>query len=258
MHFATLAALGLLAGALIGATGVGAGSLMTPMLIGIFRLPLPLAIGTDLWFAAITKCGGALAHWRHGHIERAVVLRMLAGSLPASVFTLLLLHLLGLDRASFHVLGTALGVALLLTAVLIAGRAACAAWAQRLQGRLSAATRGRLDTLLGALLGVLVTLSSVGAGAIGSSCIALLHPRLPARRLVGTDIAHAVPLTLLAGCGHALLGHVQWQVLGGLLLGSMPGIWLGARLSRLLPERLTRALLALTLAGAGWRLLVLA
>jgi uncharacterized membrane protein YfcA len=255
MHFALLVVLGLLAGALIGATGVGAGSLMTPMLIGLFRLPLPLAIGTDLWFAAITKSGGALAHWRHGNVDAGVVRRMLAGSLPASVFTLLAMHALGLDKSSLHVLATALGVALLLTAVLIASRGACAALAERMQARCSASTRGRLDVLLGGVLGVLVTLSSVGAGAIGSTCIAMLHPRLPARRLVGTDIAHAVPLTLLAGIGHAALGNVQWQVVGGLLLGSVPGIWLGARVSRMLPERLARGLLSATLLVAGLRLL---
>ena len=242
MQFATLAALGLLAGALIGATGVGAGSLMTPMLIGVFRLPLPAAIGTDLWFAGITKAGGALAHWRHGQVERGVVLRMLLGSLPASALTLLAMHALGLDKTSLRVLGTALGVALLLTALLVACRGPCLALAQLLQQRLSPASRERLDLALGGLLGVLVTLSSVGAGAIGSTCIAVLHPRLPARRLVGTDIAHAVPLTLLAGVGHAALGDVRWPVLGALLVGSVPGIWLGARASRMLPERVSRAL----------------
>lgn len=256
MQFATLAALGLFAGILIGATGVGAGSLMTPMLIGLFRLPLPAAIGTDLWFAAITKSGGALAHWRHGQVERGVVLRMLAGSLPASLLTLLGMHALGLDKSAFRLLGTSLGVALLLTALLIALRGLCAAWAQRLQARLSARLRARLDMLLGGLLGVLVTLSSVGAGAIGSTCIAMLHPRLPARRLVGTDIAHAVPLTLLAGIGHAALGDVRWHVLAALLVGSVPGIWLGARLCRVLPERVARGLLATTLLAAGLRLLV--
>ncbi len=255
MQFATLAALGLLAGALIGATGVGAGSLMTPMLIGVFRLPLPAAIGTDLWFAGITKAGGALAHWRHGQVERRVVLRMLLGSLPASALTLLAMHALGLDKTSLRVLGTALGVALLLTALLVACRGPCLALAQRLQQRLSPASRERLDLALGGLLGVLVTLSSVGAGAIGSTCIAVLHPRLPARRLVGTDIAHAVPLTLLAGVGHAALGDVRWPVLGALLVGSVPGIWLGARASRMLPERVSRALLSATLLVAGVRLL---
>jgi uncharacterized membrane protein YfcA len=255
MLFPTLVLLGLLTGALIGATGVGAGSLMTPMLIGVFRLPLPLAIGTDLCFAALTKLGGALAHWRQGHVDRALLARMLLGSLPACALTLLAMHQLGWARAGQGVLRTALGVALLLTAAMIAGRGVWGRIALRAGRRIPGAARDSLTVALGCVLGVLVTLSSVGAGAIGSTLIALLHPRLRARRLVGTDIAHAVPLSLLAGAGHAWMGHVDWRVLAALLLGSLPGIWLGARASAWLPERITRALLAATLLGAGLRML---
>lgn len=255
MLFPTLVLLGLLTGALIGATGVGAGSLMTPMLIGVFRLPLPVAIGTDLCFAALTKFGGAVVHWRQGHVDRALLRRMLLGSLPACLGTLLAMHALGRARSGHGVLGTALGVALLLTAVMIAGRGAWSRFALRAGRRVPAGLRDVLTVVLGALLGVLVTLSSVGAGAIGSTLIALLHPRLRARRLVGTDIAHAVPLSLLAGAGHAWLGHVDLRVLAALLLGSLPGIWLGARASAWLPERVTRGLLATVLLGAGLRML---
>ncbi len=255
MLFPTLVLLGLLTGALIGATGVGAGSLMTPMLIGVFRLPLPLAIGTDLCFAALTKLGGALAHWRQGHVDRALLARMSLGSLPACAGTLLAMHQLGWARAGQGVVRTALGVALLLTAAMIAGRGAWGRIALRAGRRIPVAARRALTVALGGALGVLVTLSSVGAGAIGSTLIALLHPRLRARRLVGTDIAHAVPLSLLAGAGHAWMGHVDWRVLAALLLGSLPGIWLGARASAWLPERITRTLLAATLLGAGLRML---
>ena len=255
MLFPTLVLLGLLTGALIGATGVGAGSLMTPMLLGVFRLPLPVAIGTDLCFAAVTKLGGAVAHARQGHVDRAVLARMLLGSLPACLATLVAMHALGWARAGHGVLGTALGVALVLTAAMIAGRNRWSRFALRAGRRVPARLRDALTVVLGVLLGVLVTLSSVGAGAIGSTLIALLYPRLRARRLVGTDIAHAVPLSLVAGAGHAWLGHVDLRVLAALLLGSLPGIWLGARASAWLPERLARGLLATVLLGAGLRML---
>lgn len=255
MSLPLLALLGLFAGALIGATGVGAGSLMTPLLIGLFRLPLPVAIGTDLWFAALTKAGGAVAHLRAGHVERRIVLRMLLGSLPACLGTLLAMRLLGLERHGLGVLASALGAALLLTAALVAAPGWWRRLALRLQRRITPARRGALTVALGGVLGVLVTLSSVGAGAIGSSVITLLHPRLRPRSLVGSDIAHAVPLTLLAAVGHAALGHVDWRVLGALLVGSLPGIWLGAHASRWLPEHCTRALLAAALVAAGLRLI---
>jgi len=102
---------------------------------------------------------------------------------------------------------------------------------------------------------VLVTLSSIGAGAIGATLILLLYPRLEARRLVGTDIAHAVPLTLVAGIGHATMGHVDWSLLLALLVGSIPGIWLGAQLTRKMPDRLVRALLCVSLVTAGLKVI---
>ena len=247
--------LGLAAGALIGATGVGAGSLMTPLLLAVFRLDLPVAIGTDLWFAALTKFSGAVAHQRHGHVDRGIAGLMLAGSLPAALVTLAAMHVSGAGKAWFGVLSLALGVALLLTAAAVMSRGFWQRLALRLETRLPPARKPGLTIALGALLGVLVTLSSVGAGAIGSLCILLLYPRLPTRQLVGTDIAHAVPLTLVAGIGHAALGHVDGPLLLALLLGSVPGIWLGAQLIRFLPERMTRVLLSATLAFAGFKII---
>lgn len=242
---------GFAAGVLIGSTGVGAGSLMTPLLLGAFRLDLPVAIGTDLWFAALTKITGAAAHHRHGHVDWRIAALMLAGSLPAALVTLGVMHAAGIGRAGYGALGVALGVALLLTAAAVASRHFWQAFALRLDGRIPEARKPVFTVVLGAALGVLVTLSSVGAGAIGSTVILLLYPRLSAKRLVGTDIAHAVPLTLVAGIGHAALGHVDWPLVFALLLGSVPGIWLGARLTRVLPERLTRILLSATLFLAG-------
>ncbi|MDD4868838.1 MAG: sulfite exporter TauE/SafE family protein [Mycobacterium sp.] len=246
---------GLAAGVLIGSTGVGAGALMTPLLLGAFRLDVPVAIGTDLWFAALTKGAGAVAHHRQGHVDWRICGLMLAGSLPAALATLGAMHGAGIGRGWYSALGIALGIALLLTAAAIASRQFWHAFALRIEGRLPESLRPALTVALGAALGVLVTLSSVGAGAVGSTVILLLYPRLSAKRLVGTDIAHAVPLTLVAGIGHAALGHVDWPLVFALLLGSVPGIWLGARLTRVLPERLTRVLLSAALLLAGLKII---
>jgi uncharacterized membrane protein YfcA len=238
-------------GAIVGMTGVGGGSLMTPLLIGAFKLNPAVAIGTDLWFAALTKAGGAVAHARHGHVDRDITLRLLAGSLPAALLTIGAMHTTGITKAWAGVLTLALGVALLLTALVIANRSAWQRLGLKLEAWLPARHKPALTMTAGALLGVLVTLSSIGAGALGAALILLLHPQLPAQRLVGTDIAHAVPLTLVAGIGHATLGHVDIGLLAALLVGSLPGIWLGARLTRHLPERLVRTLLCAALVTAG-------
>ncbi len=238
-------------GVIVGLTGVGGGSLMTPLLIGAFKLNPAVAIGTDLWFAAITKSGGALAHHRHGHVDYRITALLLAGSVPASIATIGWMHWVGLSKAGMATLTWSLGIALLLTAVTVAYRKAWHAVGMRLEVWLPERRKHAATVLSGVALGVLVSLSSVGAGAIGATLILLLYPRLPAHRLVGTDIAHAVPLTLVAGIGHASLGHVDWQLLLALLIGSLPGIWLGARLTKAMPERLVRTLLCVSLVTAG-------
>ncbi len=242
-------------GAIVGMTGVGGGSLMTPLLIGAFKLHPAVAIGTDLWFAAVTKSGGAWAHLRHGHVDLRITGRLLAGSLPAAVATLALMHWSGISSAWSATLSLALGLALILTAVTVAYRCAWLALGLRLERLLPPERQQGLTVAAGVLLGVLVSLSSIGAGAIGATLILLLYPRLPTPRLVGTDIAHAVPLTLVAGIGHAMLGHVNWPLLGMLLIGSLPGIWLGARLTKSLPERLVRTLLCVSLLAAGLKVI---
>ena len=242
-------------GAIVGMTGVGGGSLMTPLLIGVFRLSPAVAIGTDLFFAAITKSGGAWAHARHGHVDKKIVLRLLSGSLPAAVATILAMHFTGITKAWAGTLTVALGIALLVTAVTVAYRSAWHGLGLKLQRWLPESRKPAITVAAGALLGVLVSLSSVGAGAIGVTLILLLYPRLSTQRVVGTDIAHAVPLTLVAGVGHATLGNVDWALLGTLLVGSLPGIWLGANLTKLLPERLIRALLCVSLVTAGLKVI---
>ena len=242
-------------GAIVGMTGVGGGSLMTPLLIQFFKLHPAVAIGTDLWFAAITKSGGAWAHHRHGHVDYRIAGLMLAGSIPAAVATIALMYFTGITKGWASALTVALGIALLLTAVVVLYRQAWQALGIRLERWLPAHRKAGLTVAAGVLLGVLVTLSSIGAGALGATLILVLYPRLSAQRLVGTDIAHAVPLTLVAGIGHAALGHVDWTLLVALLAGSLPGIWLGAQLTRTMPERLVRALLCVSLLTAGLKVL---
>ena len=242
-------------GAIVGMTGVGGGSLMTPLLMGVFKLHPAVAIGTDLWFAAVTKTGGAVAHHRHGHVDHRITGLLLAGSIPAALATIGLMHATGITKQWAGTLTFALGIALLLTAVTVAYRQAWLAVGLRLERWIPGSRKPLFTLLCGLLLGVLVSLSSIGAGAIGATLILLLYPRLPAHRLVGTDIAHAVPLTLVAGIGHATLGHVDWGLLAALLVGSLPGIWLGARLTKSMPERLVRALLSAALVTAGLKVI---
>ncbi len=242
---------GFAVGAIVGLTGVGGGSLMTPLLLGVFKLHPALAIGTDLAFAGLTKVGGAWAHQRQGHVDRRVVGLLLAGSLPAAMATLAVMAATDLDKTSTGAMTFTLGVALLLTAVTVAWRRAWHQLGVRLQRWVPPHRQAPLTVASGMLLGVVVTLTSIGAGAIGATLILLLHPRLPAQQVVGTDIAHAVPLTLVAAAGHAWLGHVDYALLAALLVGSLPGIWLGARLTTLIPERFVRALLCTSLVTAG-------
>jgi uncharacterized membrane protein YfcA len=246
---------GFAVGAIVGMTGVGGGSLMTPLLIGVFKLHPALAIGTDLWFAALTKTGGAVAHARHGHVDWRITRLLLLGSLPAALATIGLMHATGITKGWASALTLSLGIALLLTAVVVAYKQAWIRVGLKLERWLPESRKPALTIASGALLGVLVTLSSIGAGALGATLILLVYPRLPAQRLVGTDIAHAVPLTLVAGIGHATLGHVDWALLAALLVGSLPGIWLGAQMTRRMPERLVRGLLCVSLVTAGLKVI---
>jgi uncharacterized membrane protein YfcA len=242
-------------GAIVGMTGVGGGSLMTPLLMGVFGLAPAVAIGTDLWFAGLTKAGGSWAHHRLGHVDYHITKLLLLGSLPATVATIALMHLTGITKAWSGALTFALGIALLLTAVSVAYKRVWNAVGLRLEKWLPPARRDALTIASGVLLGVLVSLSSIGAGAIGATLLLLLYPRMGAHRIVGTDIAHAVPLTLVAGVGHATLGNVEWALLAALLVGSLPGIWIGAKLTRAMPEGLVRGVLCVSLVGAGIKVL---
>jgi uncharacterized membrane protein YfcA len=251
--FAILGGFGV--GAIVGMTGVGGGSLMTPLLLTVFKLHPAIAIGTDLWFAGITKAAGSAAHHHAGHVRWDITSRLLAGSIPASLAMIGLMHLTGLTKGWASALTFSLGIALLLTAVTVAYKQTWQAVGLRLERWLAPARQPALTVAAGALLGALVSLSSIGAGAIGAALIMLLYPRLPSHRVVGTDIAHAVPLTLVAGIGHATLGHVDWTLLVALLVGGIPGIWLGSHVTRRMPEKLVRALLCLALVSAGLKVI---
>ena len=245
---------GFLVGALVGVTGVGGGSLMTPLLVLVFGISPTVAVGTDLLYAGITKSGGVWMHARRGGVAWALVGRLASGSVPASLITLAAFHWLAFDPKQLSALmSTTLGFALVLTAVALLFKEKLLRWS-RARRTTSARPAPWMVVAAGALLGALVTVSSVGAGALGVAALMLLSPGLAASRLVGTDIAHAVPLTLVAGLGHAAGGSVDWGLLGSLVVGSLPGIALGSSLSHKLPEPLLRKLLALMLALIGGRL----
>jgi uncharacterized protein len=247
---------GFLVGALVGLTGVGGGSLMTPLLILIFGIQPITAVGTDLLYAAVTKSGGTLVHHRGGTIDWQITRRLATGSVPAAIVTLILLYKLGVrSGASPPAITIVLACALILTAI-------CVVWHRQLRrlaligGSASDCSRTAIWTIgAGIILGVLVTLSSVGAGAIGMTALVLLYPGTPIARLVGSDIAHAVPLTLVAGIGHWLLGSVNWLILLLLLLGSLPGIYIGSYFAARVPEKILRPVLAATLLLVGVRML---
>jgi uncharacterized protein len=238
-------------GAIVGLTGVGGGSLMTPLLLSVFKLSPAVAIGTDLWFAAVTKTAGSLSHHQAGHVQWRITRLLLAGSIPASIATIVLMHFTGVTKGWASALTFSLGIALLLTAVTVAYKRVWLQVGLRLERWLPERRKVWLTVLCGLILGVLVSLSSIGAGAIGATLILMLYPRLESRQIVGTDIAHAVPLTLVAGIGHATLGHIDWALLGALLIGSIPGIWIGSQLTRKMPDTLVRTLLCIALVSAG-------
>ena len=241
---------GAIVGFTVGLTGVGGGSLMTPILLAL-GVPLHTAVGTDLLFAAITKSSGAMAHSRQRTVRWPLVLSLASGSIPATLATILVLRYLFDSPDEYAgVITTTLGLCLILTSVAIVfkGKLAALAAGKRLvsERRIQAFT-----PLMGAMLGVLVTLSSVGAGAIGTALLLILFPRLGTTEVIGTGIACAVPLTLVAGLGHIYLGNVDFGLLLALLAGSVPSIAIGARLGKRAPEEFIRPLLATMLCGVG-------
>ena len=247
---------GFVVGTIVGMTGVGGGSLMTPLLVLLFGIHPATAVGTDLLYAAITKAGGTITHSLKGTVDWKVTGRLAAGSIPAAAITLYLVSQFapgGIGGAS-GTISFALGIALVLTALALIFRRKLQDFAQR-HATLSERQTAVLTVITGAILGVLVSISSVGAGALGVTALILLYPRMSTVRIVGSDIAHAVPLTAVAGMGHWILGSVDWSLLLALLLGSLPGITLGSHLSVKVPDRVLRPLLATLLVVIGGKLI---
>src|SRR5581483_8899262 len=250
---------GFLVGLVVGFTGVGGGSLMTPLLVFAFGIAPTTAVVTDLLFACATKTAGVAVHGARGSVDWLVLRRLSLGSLPAAAATLLLLYAFPVGKSLSSLIIPALGVALVLTSLAMLlqqrlhrlGRHFRTTMPERFKGAQPA-----LTVAAGAVLGFLVTLTSVGAGALGVVMLVYLYPfRLTPPKLVGTDIAHAIPLTLVAGLGHLTLGNVDFGLLGSLLLGSIPGIVIGSRLSTRLNHNYVRSAVALMLIFVGGRIL---
>jgi hypothetical protein len=255
---------GFAVGLLVGVTGVGGGSLMTPLLVFLFNFNPAVAVGTDLLFAAITKTGGVwVHHGKHGSVDWRIVGWLALGSLPFAIATLFMLkYLNSIGKETTGAITYSLGIALILTSCALFVRSALLHNAEKLgkiddeHSNLENAARFKhleipATVLIGAVLGVLVTLSSVGAGALGTVALLFLYPRMTTLKIVGTDLAHAIPLTAIAGIGHWTLGNVDFVLLGSLLIGSLPGIWIGSHLSAKIPEKILRPVLATVLLLIG-------
>lgn len=245
---------GFVVGLLVGLTGVGGGSLMTPILLIFFNVKAAVAVGTDLLYASITKSVGIFAHGRLGNIDWKIVSLLAFGSIPSSILTVFYLKDLNIaSDAAVSNIKFWLGIALLLTSLSVLFRNQLAQLSKTGEWINPRYTPG-LTVILGIILGFLVTLTSVGAGALGVTALLILYPKIPITRIIGSDVAHAVPLTLVAGLGHASLGTVDYTLLGTLLIGSIPGIWIGSHLSSKVAEHWVRTLLALILVYVGQKL----
>jgi uncharacterized membrane protein YfcA len=252
----TYIAAGFFVGVLVGLTGVGGGSLMTPFLTLLFGINPTVAVGTDLAFAAATKTVGTIVHRYTNTVHWNIVKLLCIGALPAAIAATLALRMIGPMAPEISVfIRHAIAFSVLLTAVAIIFRGRMQAWVTRHPERqLKGRSLGMATITAGAVIGALVTVSSIGAGAIGATVLVLLYPRLTPAEVAGTDIACAVPLTAIAALGHWWLGTINWALLGMLLLGSLPGITIGSLVARAIPEKFLRLLLATTLTGVAAKL----
>jgi uncharacterized membrane protein YfcA len=243
-------------GFLVGMTGVGGGALMTPLLILVFGTHPVTAVGTDLLYAAATKTAGSAVHGFARTVDWKIVALLALGSVPVSVLSLIVLsHLEIRSGAAGQLVATTLACALIVSALVLILRTRMITIYAKWVGELSPSQTAVGTVVMGAVLGFLVSVSSVGAGALGVTGLVLLYPRMPASRIVGTDIVHAVPLTLVAGVGYWFLGAIDWRLLGVLLIGSLPGIALGSYFSAQIPEPVLRIALSATLILVASRLL---
>jgi uncharacterized membrane protein YfcA len=249
---------GFAVGLIVGVTGVGGGSLMTPLLVLFFGVSPATAVGTDLLYASLTKSVGGWVHSRNGSVDWKVVGLLSLGSFPAALVTIALLKFLALDEKTLRGLVTGvLSVALLATATALLLKEQIKKLARRRDGSVYELHHRYLPAatiVTGVVVGSLVTISSIGAGVLGTVALLFLYPRMSPVKVVGTDIVHAVPLTAVAGMGHMALGTVDFVLLGSLLLGSLPGIYIGSHLSAKVPEKVLRPLLATMLLIIGLKM----
>ncbi len=229
---------------------------MTPLLL-LFGFPAHIAIGTDLLYAALTKASGVLVHHRQKSVDWKLVKLLCVGSIPATLLTIFLLKYLfaGSDHYS-PILSTCLGFMLTLTALVLIFSNKLNKLQFQSKAKLTGNRLKYFTVFMGMALGVLVTLSSVGAGALGTAILLLLYPALVSVRVVGTELAHAVPLTLVAGIGHIWLGNVDFNLLAALMVGSLPAIYVGTKIGKYLPENIMRMILATILLVLGVRYLL--
>jgi uncharacterized membrane protein YfcA len=240
----------------VGLTGVGGGALMTPLLILLFGIHPSTAVGTDLLYAGVTKTAGTVVHNLGKTVDWKIVGRLAAGSIPATVLIVLMFYLLGMQgKFTGAVIQTSIGAIVLVTALALIFRTQIVRYYGHHVRKLSPATTRNLTVLIGFILGVMVSLTSVGAGVIGVTALIMLYPDLPTPRIVGSDIAHAVPLALIAGSGYMIAGAVDFAVMGSLLIGSIPGIVIGSLFVPRMYDLALRLLLAAVLIFAGSKLL---
>jgi len=252
--------IGFIVGFIIGMTGVGGGSLMTPILVLGFHIQPAVAVGTDLLYAAITKSGGVLVHQKHGNIQWKILKLLFMGSIPASLCSILIIKKLDSSGVNYdNLIMSTLSISLILTGLFLISRNQL----HKLSTNENSASikilhrkfRKPITIFAGALIGTLVTISSVGAGVIGAAFLFFLYPRYKAIKIVATDLAHAIPITAIAGMGYAHIGTVDYILLGNLIIGSLPGIFLGSKFGMFLSDKIMRQILAFMLLAIGITLL---
>jgi uncharacterized protein len=252
--------IGFFVGFIIGMTGVGGGSLMTPILVLGFGIQPAIAVGTDLLYAAITKSGGVLVHHKHGNIQWKILSLLFIGSIPASIFSIFIIKYLDNSGINYdNLIMKTLSIALILTGLFLISRNQLHKLSSEEKFTsiklLHRKFRKPITIFAGVLIGVLVTITSVGAGVIGAAFLFFLYPKYKAVKIVATDLAHAIPITAIAGLGHAHIGTVDFILLGSLVIGSLPGIYLGSHFGNFLPDKIMRPILACMLLAIGIRLL---
>lgn len=250
---------GLVVGFVVGLTGMGGGALMTPILVIVFRVHPLAAIGSDLVASLFMKPVGGAVHWRRGNVEKPIAKWLLVGSIPTAFGGVFVVRLFGAGQELQSRVQIALGAALLLASIGIIGKSYLDARRQRRldSSAAPAAIKARpaATVLVGAVVGLIVGMTSVGSGSLMIVLLMLLYPTLTSRRLVGTDLVQAIPLVGAAALGHVLVGDFRLNLTLSILLGSIPGVYLGSRLSAWAPDVAVRPILVFVLVASALKLL---